>query len=256
MLLAGVSGFIALGFEIAWFRVFALASSDRAPAFALLLSTYLAGIAAGSYLSEKVTAQSNPEIVLRVVGILLILAGAISVYLPPLVATFMFRRIPFLASAPAFFLAAAMIGSVLPLLCRVAVPPDDKAGRAVSFIYVSNIIGSACGSLGIGFFVMQHVGLQAVALGLGMLAVLLGSAVLIFRKGRPGMPPAWALALILVCFLAVPGSAGLYPLLFERLIFGDRPEARTAFARVVENRNGVIGVTRDRAVFGGGVYDG
>jgi len=48
----------------------------------------------------------------------------------------------------------------------------------------------------------------------------------------------------------------LYPLLFERLIFGDRPEARTAFARVVENRNGVIGVTRDRAVFGGGVYDG
>jgi spermidine synthase len=256
MLLAGVSGFIALGFEISWFRVFALASSDRAPAFALLLSTYLAGIAAGSYVSEKVTAQSSPEIVLRVVGILLILAGAISVYLPPLVATFMFRRIPFLASAPAFFLTAAMIGSVLPLLCRVAVPPDDKAGRAVSFIYVSNIIGSACGSLGIGFFVMQHVGLQAVALGLGMLAVLLGAAVLIFRMGRPGMPPAWALALILVCFLAVPASAGLYSLLFERLIFGDRPEARTAFARVVENRNGVIGVTLDKAVFGGGVYDG
>src|SRR6267143_2406994 len=53
MLLAGVSGFIALGFEIAWFRVFAMDSADRAPAFALLLSTCLAGVAAGSYLSEK-----------------------------------------------------------------------------------------------------------------------------------------------------------------------------------------------------------
>ncbi len=115
MLLAGLSGFIALGFEIAWFRVFALASSDRAPAFALLLSTYLAGIAAGSYLSEKATAQRSPETVLRVVGILLILAGAISAYLPPLVATVMFRKIPFLASAPAFFVTAALIGSVLPL---------------------------------------------------------------------------------------------------------------------------------------------
>jgi spermidine synthase len=40
------------------------------------------------------------------------------------------------------------------------------------------------------------------------------------------------------------------------LIFGDRPEASVPFAHVVENRNGVIGVTQDKAVFGGGVYDG
>jgi spermidine synthase len=256
MLLAGASGFIALGFEIAWFRVFAIASSDRAPAFALLLSTYLAGIAAGCYLSEKGTGQRKPETVMRVVGTLLILAGAISAYLPPLVAAFMFRKIPFLASAPIFFVAAGLIGSVLPLLCRVAIPPDGNAGRAVSFVYVSNIIGSALGSLGIGFFLMQHFGLRSVSLGLGMLAVLLGSAVLIFSKGKTEMPPAWALLLIAASFVAVPASSGLYSLLFERLIFGNRSEARIAFAHVVENRNGVIGVTQDRAVFGGGVYDG
>src|SRR5713101_6468056 len=256
MLLAGASGFIALGFEIAWFRVFALASSDRAPAFALLLSTYLAGIAAGCYLSEKGTGQRKPETVMRVVGILLILAGALSAYLPPLVAAFMFRSIPFLASAPAFFVTVALIGSVLPLLCRVAIPADDKAGRSVSFVYVSNIIGSALGSLGIGFFLMQHFGLQSVSLGLGMLAVLLGSAVLIFSTGRPGMPPVWAMGLIAASMVAVPASSGLYSLLFERLIFGNRPEAGVPFARVVENRNGVIGVTQERAVFGGGVYDG
>ena len=61
MVMAGLSGFIALGFEIAWFRVFALASKDRAPTFALLLSIYLAGIAAGSYISEKLTEQKNPR---------------------------------------------------------------------------------------------------------------------------------------------------------------------------------------------------
>ncbi len=256
MLLAGASGFIALGFEIAWFRVFALASSDRAPAFALLLSTYLAGIAAGCYLSEKGTGQRKPETVMRVVGILLILAGALSAYLPPLVAAFMFRSIPFLASAPAFFVTVALIGSVLPLLCRVAIPADDKAGRSVSFVYVSNIIGSALGSLGIGFFLMQHFGLQSVSLGLGMLAALLGSAVLIFSTGRPGTPPVWAMGLIAASMVAVPASSGLYSLLFERLIFGNRSEAGVPFARVVENRNGVIGVTQERAVFGGGVYDG
>ncbi len=193
---------------------------------------------------------------MRVVGILLVLAGALSAYLPPLVATFMFRKIPFLASAPAFFLTAALIGSVLPLLCRLAIPPDGKAGRAVSFVYVSNIIGSALGSLGIGFFLMQHFGLRSVSLGLGMLAVLLGSAVLTFSKGRPGRRPAWVSVLIAASFLAVPASARLYSLLFEKLIFGNRSEAKTPFVHMVENRNGVIGVTQDRAVFGEGVYDG
>jgi spermidine synthase len=53
MLISAISGFVALGFEISWFRVFSLASADRAPAFALLLSTFLAGIAAGAYLTEK-----------------------------------------------------------------------------------------------------------------------------------------------------------------------------------------------------------
>ena len=60
MLIAGLAGFIALGFEIEWFRVLALGSADRAPAFALLLSTYLSGIAAGSYATEKLTEQKSP----------------------------------------------------------------------------------------------------------------------------------------------------------------------------------------------------
>jgi len=70
------------------------------------------------------------------------------------------------------------------------------------------------------------------------------------------MPPVWAMGLIAASMVAVPASSGLYSLLFERLIFGDRSEAGVPFARVVENRNGVIGVTQERAVFGGGVYDG
>src|SRR6267154_2067567 len=89
MLLAGLSGFIALGFEVAWFRVFAMASSDRAPAFALLLATYLAGIAAGSYLSELLTRNWVAERRLLLIGLMLLVSGAVSVYLPPMVSTFL-----------------------------------------------------------------------------------------------------------------------------------------------------------------------
>jgi spermidine synthase len=256
ILLAGLSGFIALGFEIVWYRVFSIASSDRAPAFALLLSTYLAGIAAGAYLSEKWAEKRGPATILQVVGALLLVAGALSAYLPPLVATLVARKISFVASAPAFFLTAALVGSVLPLVCQLSIAPDQQAGKRVSYVYVSNIAGSALGSLGLGFVAMQFVGLKTMVLALAVLAALLGAGVVVLKNGRLGMPPAWATTLALGCFIALTFAGARYSLLFERLTFGSRPEAQVSFANIVENRNGVIGVTQDAAVFGGGVYDG
>src|SRR5262249_39848049 len=160
MLLAGLSGFIALGLEIAWFRVFAMASADRAPAFALLLSTFLAGVAAGAYLSEKLTEGSDPQTVVRVIAVLMLMAGGIPPYLPHLVAAARTHGLSFLTPAPAYFATAAMLGSVLPLLCQLSISADDQAGRGVSLVYVSNILGSVLGSLGIGFVLMQHFGLR------------------------------------------------------------------------------------------------
>jgi spermidine synthase len=256
MLFAGLSGFFALGLEIAWFRVFSLASADRAPAFALLLSTYLAGVATGSYITGKLTEHKSSAVVVYVIGLAMLLSGAISAYLPPLVAVLMSRSIPFLASAPAFFLTAALIGSVLPLICQAAVSADDKAGRGVSLIYVSNIIGSALGSLAIGFVLMNQFGLRQVSLQIGMGAVISGGVVLLFTQGHFRVPPAWALATILAAVVAVPVASRAYTNLFERLIFGAQRLAKKPFAHVMENRNGIIAVTQDGAVFGTGVYDG
>jgi predicted membrane-bound spermidine synthase len=256
MLIAGLSGFVALGFEILWFRVFSLAASDRAPAFALLLSAYLAGIAAGSFITEKIAESKSSALILSIIGVLMLAAGALSVYLPPLVAVLMAKGIPFLWSAPAFFLTAGLIGSVFPLACQLAIAADERAGRGVSFVYISNIVGSALGSLSIGFVLMNHFGLRQVSFQLALFAVISGSIVLFFAQRKPGMPPAWTVVIVLAALAAVPMASRNYSLLFERLIFGTRAEAREPFAHVVENRNGVIAVTRGGAIFGGGVYDG
>lgn len=256
MMLSGISGFIALGFELAWFRVYSIASADRAPAFALLLSTFLAGIATGSLLSEKLTASMRPTADVQVLTAVLLLAGAVSAAVTPLVATFMYRGIPFLYTAPGFFVAAALIGSVLPLVCRLSVTAGRSAGQGVSLIYVANIVGSAAGSLGIGFLLMNYCSLRQVSLGLSLAAIGFGAFLFIFLKPAPTIPPPWALLLIAGCFVAVLASSTQYSLLFERLTFGKRAEASVPFAHLVENRNGVIGVTQEGAVFGEGVYDG
>jgi len=253
--IAALSGFLALGYEIVWFRVFSLASADRAPAFALLLATYLSGIAAGAYLSEKLTQRANPKSVIRAIGVLLLAAGAISPFLPPAVALLMHSGLHYLWSAPAFFLVAAMTGSVLPLLCRLSVAPNERAGRHVSLIYAANIAGAVLGSLGIGFVWLQHVGLKAVCLELAVLGILL-AAVLFVLEWRDTSQPLWVWGLVVCALIAVSASSRSYHLLYERLTFGPNVQSATPFAHVVENRNGVISVTAYGAVYGSGVYDG
>jgi spermidine synthase len=256
MLIAGLCGFLALGFEIVWYRIFAVASADRAPAFALLLSAYLAGIAAGAYLSEKSTENAPPSYVLRVIAVLMLIGGALSVYLAPFVAFLIHDGYSYLAGAPAFFFIAALLGSVLPLLCRLSVSADDGAGRGVSLVYLSNILGCVTGSLVIGFVLMHHFTLRQVALQLGLATVLIGAVVLFFRSQRLRMPPAWGLILAIAAVAAVPASSRFYSGIYEKLIYRTGQEARVPFAQIVENRNGVITVTQDGTVLGDGVYDG
>jgi len=256
LMLAAISGFLALGLEIVWFRVFSIASADRAPAFALLLATYLGGIAAGAYLSEKCTQSAGGEIVLRTMGVLLLGAGAISPFLPPLVAFLSHRSVSYLWSAPAFFVVAGMVGSVLPMLCQLSVAANEEAGRHVSLIYAANIAGSVAGSLGIGFVWLQYAGLRAVCLQLSVLGILAGMLVLFVMGVRSSSKPAWTWVLAVVALVLVPLAGHSYGLLFEKLVFGQRSESSVPFAKIVENRNGIVAVTGSGAVFGGGVYDG
>src|SRR5262249_54386047 len=102
--ISGLIAFISLCLEIIWFRVFALASSDRAPAFALLLTTFLAGIAAGGFIAGRLSEKAkNPGVVLCLGGAFL-LAGSVSPLLPPMVASLRWKGLNFLIAAPGFFL--------------------------------------------------------------------------------------------------------------------------------------------------------
>ncbi len=273
MFVAGVSGFIALGLEIVWFRVFELASRDRAPAFALLLSTYLAGIGAGSYVSGRWTRGKNPEGILRVVAALLFTVGATAAYLPPLVAwlqwkgVVLFQIAPttlqmqvmnswFLMAAPVLFLIATAIGAVLPLLCESGIAAGASSGRDVSLTYAANIAGSTLGSLSIGFLWMNYFGVQKTSEHLAAMAV--GAALLVAARASDRKVSAlrWAMPVAAGAVACLLLSSFAYRQFFERLILGPGAVVRGPFAHVVENRNGVIAVGRDGTVYGNAVYDG
>src|SRR6266567_653792 len=256
MWLAAAIGFISLGFEIVWFRVFALASSDRAPAFALLLSTYLSGIAAGSYIAGKVTERLAAKEILFGASIVILIAAGLCSYLTPLVGWLTGMGISFLLAAPGFFFVAALLGSIFTLTCRLAIPVGAAAGRRISLIYIANIFGSAMGALLIGFGLLNHFGLRQVNSLLAIAAFIVGLGMLFLSPIKLGSFRLATSFVSVVSMVAIIAAPYFYENLFERLILG--PEARSAgsFAHIIENRNGVIAVAQNGAVFGGGVYDG
>jgi spermidine synthase len=192
---------------------------------------------------------------LRIIGVVMLVAGAFSTYLPPLVAFLTWKSFPFLISTTGFFATAALMGAVLPLACKISIPKDVHAGRRVSLVYVSNIVGSTAGSLLIGLVLLDHFGLRQVSLQLAICSAIAGCGAFLYSSVGRVRPRFGSLAAVVLAIAAIPAASHFYNHIFERLIFGNNA-AGALLAKTVENRNGVIVVTKTDAVYGGGVYDG
>src|SRR5271165_3389170 len=253
--LAGATGFAALGYEIIWYRVYSFVTGGSAPCFAELLGFYLAGIAYGS-LSVRDACRKRLEHDLRGTlrgAAMVVLCGAVAAFLvAPLVA----RSVTVVRYELTFvfvFIAAALMGSAFPLISHAFIDPGGDTGSRISLLYLSNILGSTLGSFLIGFVISDFwstrvVSVLLLGIGLAVAAVLAALSGTGLRRGML----AGAAACVVLVLMSGPLFSGLY----ERLLAKSSYVKGTRFADVVENRNGVITVNDDGAVFGGGAYDG
>ncbi len=159
------------------------------------------------------------------------------------------------AVLPVVGLAAALLGAVFPLVSHFGIVADERAGVQLSYVYVANIIGSAAGSLLTGFVLLDHFSYAANALGLALAGVALAAAIgFLGSSGRSRARPVLG-----VCALAAAGSSSRAVRPSTISTSGSSTAGHFAgqtFATVVENRSGVITVTDDDTVYGGGAYDG
>jgi len=254
--IVAISGFIALSLEMVWFRAFAFVSKSSPAIFGLLLGCFLLGIALGSRASRRWCvdqgAAGDPGQLRTIAGFFLLANTTGFLVLPATawLATLGIWGVAFLPVA----VSAGMMGAILPLVSHYAIKPDDRAGSALSRLYVSNIVGSALGSFLTGCILMDIWGLATIQFVLLMVG-LAGAACLTLASGsgwrdsRLGWAGAIALGAILL-------HSWLHGGLYERLQLKDEYQSGQRFADVLENRHGVITVTRDGEVSGGGAYDG
>lgn len=246
--LSALSGAVALSYEILWFRAFSFASGGSARTFPLLLGAYLAGLAVGAAGARRFCREGAAP-PLGPLGAFIVLANAAGFLVIPALAMLSARGTPWTGALPLVGVAAAGLGAVFPLVSHAAVSPDARAGLRVGWLYLANIVGSAAGSCVTGFVLLDAWSIRTIATVLGLSGLGIGAAVL-------GRVPA-RLAAVAAAGAALAASApGLFDGLYEKLQFKEAYRADVRFAHVVETRSGVITVTPDGRIFGGGVYDG
>jgi spermidine synthase len=168
-----VSGFVAIGYEIVWSKVFGIVMEGTLYGFAAVLSAYLLGIAAGSFaIASRVDRLRDPArtfALLHVgIGVTVVLGLAAVPYLP-----YLYERLARLGSGadavhllyvivlPIVLLPTALFGAAFPVLIRVYTRRAGAVGRGIGLATAVNTAGSIAASLAVGFWWIPSWGTDA-----------------------------------------------------------------------------------------------
>ena len=193
-----ISGFIAIGYEIIWFRMVGILLKDSIYAFTIMLSVYLAAVAFGSLHVHRI-ARLIPWKGPR--NCYLGLNGMIALSVAATVCTFYYlqgslaglgldqlRQAPILPVPPqewsllaigalplnllacigvaGFFIAlpAYFMGATFPLLASLAPDAARHPARAVSWVYATAVFGNLAGAMVTGFVLLPVLGTERTML--------------------------------------------------------------------------------------------
>jgi spermidine synthase len=255
LVVAAVSGFIALSYEILWYRVIAFASWGLPGAFGLLLAAYLFGIAigsrvAGGFCKEEVKAGETRQ--LRALAAFAFVANIVAWLVVPFFGLSA-KKFDWPPALAAVALAAGLLGAILPLVSHFGIKADDRAGQRLSYVYLANIVGSGAGSLITGFVFLDIWPIQTIGAVIACVGMVLVAALLVLSDLAG---PRRISALAVVALVVVKVTPVAYDRIYERMLYKSKLTDDTRFADVIETKSGVIAVTQDDTVYGGGAYDG
>jgi len=238
------TGLLGIGYEVLVVRVLSQVTENTVYTFALLLSVYLVGTAAGAALYQRAGARAaswlDGLIALAAAACLAgtaslwgaeLLRDALQATLAPALGDAMTAALAAEAALAlvAFALPTLAMGALFSHLCTTALGPGLGLGRALGL----NTLGAAAAPLVFGVLLVPLLGAKFALLALcaGYLALLSPAA---WRR-----PPAWAAAAALpVLALLAP------PLAFVTVPEGGRlahyGEGTMAAVSVVEDADGVL----------------
>ena len=173
------SGMSGLVYQIVWTRMLVLIFGNTMLATSTVLSAFMAGLAAGSYVFGKY-ADKHPRGLLRVYALLEGGIGIFALIFPLLLSlvgpvyTALYRglagnllAINLIRFLICFLLIAVptfLMGATLPVLIKRFVKGTQSIGRYVGFLYGLNTAGAVVGSMICGFLFLRLLGMRGATL--------------------------------------------------------------------------------------------
>ena len=188
LVLFGLSGAVALVFEITWTRVFSLVFGSSVYSFALVLASYLLALAIGSILwGGRLADSSNPWRAFAFLQVGAAAGAAAGLWalpnLPRLFLTALMehrRELPVLfllqtgLASLVTFLPCLAFGALFPVGTRLVAAGRLESARATGVAYAVNTAGTLTGSLAAGFLLLPGIGIHATWVGSTLLSLVLG----------------------------------------------------------------------------------
>lgn len=190
----GLSGFVAMLYEVAWTRLLALALGSSTHAFSLMLMTFITGIAVGAWvvylwksLRKTLAAFAWAELALAAA---LFVSMFFYEYLPYWFAQLAslivreenaypyYQLLQALICFAVMFIPTVCLGMTLPLVSRIATAEWAQTGSSIGRVFAVNTLGTVLGTMMTGLWLLPSVGLaRTFAFGITLNA-LIGLAIL------------------------------------------------------------------------------
>ena len=195
------SGFAGLVYEVVWLRLAMAAFGVTTPLVSIVLSTFMAGLALGSWLGGRLTsrfgtlrayAATEAAIAALALAVPVSLRTGRSLLIAPGTALTWDSGTYYLAAAgwiaATLLPACTLMGATFPIAIAAIRREQPGAGeRAFSFLYLANVLGATGGTLAAAFVLIELVGFQSTLLiGAAVQGVV---ALLAFVRSR-GVAPA------------------------------------------------------------------
>ena len=172
--LYGLSGGVALLYQVAWIRLLTLHMGHTAAAVGTVLAAFMGGLALGAALGGRAAVRlprqralawyARLEIVIAACALLVPLG--LAALQPLLHATYLdgagpwFGAMRALSSLVLIAVPAAAMGATLPLAVRWFAGAATRGSRDAGALYAVNTIGAAFGAAATGFVLLPALGLQ------------------------------------------------------------------------------------------------
>ncbi len=189
LFVAAVIGFIHIGYEVLWVRVFSIITSGTTYVFALVLSGFLLGFMLGGYfISKRIDSLERPFKTLVYIEVFISFFGALILFLlpsldrlsdvfrsDPLFILWSELAIPFIFS----LIPSVFMGAAFPLILKIYSCDGERMGKKTGNIYFSNTIGTILGSLIVGFVFIPLLGIKLSTFVIVAIGLLLSFLILI-----------------------------------------------------------------------------